>query len=104
MKNQLRLNDRSGLFLSLLASHQHPLCGLDIVSHSNGAIKRGSVFALASSLEADGLISSRKEEDETVTIPRRLYALTEKGEIALHAWNKIQQLDHLLSDRNLVPA
>lgn len=96
MKNQLRLNDRSALFLSLLASLPPPLSGLDIVSHAKGAIKRGSVFALASSLEADGLISSCKEEAGDAVIPRRFYALTEKGRIALHAWNQIQMLDHTL--------
>lgn len=104
MKNQLRLNDRGALFLSLLASLPPPLCGLDIVSHSKGAIKRGSVFALASSLEADGLISSYKEDAKDAIIPRRFYALTEKGKIALHAWDQIQMLDRFSSDRNLVAA
>jgi hypothetical protein len=59
--------------------------GLELVQHSKGVLKRGSIYVLLHLMEEGGYIESRQEEHtpEYIGIPRRIYRITDKG-IAYH--------------------
>lgn len=91
MTKKLRLNEKSALFLQIIEQSGTLLCGMEVVQRSGQAIRRGSVFAIASNLESDRYITSHKEEISTSAIPRRLYAITTTGKIVLRAWEEIHE-------------
>ena len=61
-----------------------PCYGLEVVEKSENLLKVGSVHFLLTRAEADGLVSSIVEQAPSGRFPKRRYALTTKGEEALH--------------------
>ncbi|TRD13877.1 PadR family transcriptional regulator [Palleronia caenipelagi] len=60
--------------------------GLEMVSESGGALKRGSIYVTLSRMERKGYIESRQEIVPSVPgMPRRLYRVTGLGQQALSA-------------------
>ena len=75
------------LILELLAS-EGPLYGLQLVDHSEGALKRGTVYVTLGRMEAKGLVESQQEPVPAggIGLPRRIYRPTVLGERMLRAW------------------
>jgi DNA-binding PadR family transcriptional regulator len=75
------------LILELLTS-AGPTYGLQLVEHSNGALKRGTVYVTLGRMEAKGLIESEQEllPPGGIGLPRRIYRPTALGERMLRAW------------------
>ncbi len=68
------------LILSIL-SDKREMYGLEMVTRSNGALARGTVYVTLSRMEDKGLLESRKEivRKGLGGPPRRLYKQTEFG-------------------------
>src|SRR5205814_10441472 len=75
------------LILELLAS-QGPMYGLQLVQHSDGALKRGTVYVTLGRMEAKGLVESQQESVPPggIGLPRRIYRPTARGERMLRSW------------------
>jgi len=63
------------------------MCGADLVSRSDGALGRGTVYVTLSRMEDKGLVASREEERavKAIGLPRRLYKATGLGQRVLSA-------------------
>jgi PadR family transcriptional regulator, regulatory protein PadR len=74
------------LILELLAS-AGPMYGLQLVEHSEGALKRGTVYVTLGRMEAKGLVASQQEPVPPggIGLPRRIYRPTALGERMLRA-------------------
>src|SRR6476619_7017061 len=75
------------LILELLASGG-PMYGLQLVEHSDGALKRGTVYVTLGRMESKGLVASEQEPlaPGGIGLPRRIYRPTALGERMLRAW------------------
>ena len=75
------------VILELLIEHGS-LFGLQLVEQSDGALKRGTVYATLARMEAKGLVASEQEEmrDGAIGLPRRFYRPTPLGKRVLRAW------------------
>lgn len=75
------------LILELLAS-SGPMYGLQLVDHSEGALKRGTVYVTLGRMEAKGLVESQQEavSPGSIGLPRRIYRPTALGARMLRAW------------------
>jgi PadR family transcriptional regulator, regulatory protein PadR len=75
------------LILELLAS-EGPMYGLQIVEHSDGALKRGTVYVTLGRMEAKGLVESEQQPlpPDGIGLPRRIYRPTALGGRMLRAW------------------
>jgi PadR family transcriptional regulator PadR len=73
-------------FIILLCLRKREFYGYDLIKAIKAAaeldISEGTIYPLLSRLKNEGLISSRWEEKES-GIPRKYYAITEKGRAAL---------------------
>ena len=80
------------LILQLLAS-EGPMYGLQLVEHSDGTLKRGTVYVTLGRLEAKGLLESQQEPvpPGAIGLPRRIYRPTALGERMLHAWTTFER-------------
>src|SRR6476660_3613780 len=83
----MTLPKKERLILELLAS-EGPAFGLQLVEHSNGTLKRGTVYVTLGRMEAKGLVESRQETAPRggIGLPRRIYRPTALGERVLRAW------------------
>ena len=81
----LRLSSKEALILDLLRSSER--YGLELVTASDGALKRGTVYVTLGRLEEKGLIVSRLDDEAPVNggLPRRLYTPTALGKQLLSA-------------------
>lgn len=83
------------LVLKLLK--QEPKYGYQIISElkekSNDrfALKEGTLYPILYRLEDDGLVESRWSEAKGKKVPRKYYAITEKGKLALTELKKLWQ-------------
>ena len=75
------------LILEFLVS-EGPMYGLQLVQHSEGALKRGTVYVTLGRMEAKGLVESQQEPVPPggIGLPRRIYRPTVLGERTLRAW------------------
>ena len=73
------------LLILQLLSDRGPTYGLDLVAHSRGRLKRGSVYVTLGRMEDKGLVRSRLEERPGQGPARRLYEPTAMGLRALTA-------------------
>ena len=75
------------LILEFLVS-QGPMYGLQLVQHSDGALKRGTVYVTLGRMEAKGFVESQQEPVPPggIGLPRRIYRPTALGERMLRAW------------------
>src|SRR5438876_7205139 len=81
-----RLSTTERLILDLLRENE--LYGLQLVDHSDGALKRGTVYVTLGRMEAKGLVESQQEPVPPggIGLPRRIYHPTVLGERMLRAW------------------
>lgn len=81
------LPPKERLILELLVA-AGPIYGLELVTRSEGALKRGTVYVTLGRMEAKGFVTSEQEElpDGAIGLPRRRYRPTGFGERVLHAW------------------
>ena len=81
------LPPKERLILSLLVT-SGPTHGLGLVSQSDGALKRGTVYVTLGRMEQKGLVASEQEAPHPAAIglPRRIYRITGLGERVLRAW------------------
>src|SRR5215470_14676803 len=81
------LPQKEQLILELLLS-EGPMYGLQLVEHSDGALKRGTVYVTLGRMEAKGLVESQQQPlpPGGIGLPRRIYRLTVPGERLLRAW------------------
>jgi DNA-binding PadR family transcriptional regulator len=89
-----RLSAKESLILDLLADGD-ALYGLQLVAHSKGRLKRGTVYVTLGRMEDKGYVKSRAEDapDGAGGLPRRLYEATPYGLRVLKAWTML--LRHL---------
>jgi PadR family transcriptional regulator, regulatory protein PadR len=83
----LTLPPKEALILELLVLHGE-MYGLELVTASDGSLKRGTVYVTLGRMEDKGLIKSglvSPPADEG-GLPRRLYAPTAAGRRARAAW------------------
>jgi PadR family transcriptional regulator, regulatory protein PadR len=86
----LTLPGKERLILELLAANG-PMFGLQLVEHSDGALKRGTVYVTLGRMEAKGLVTSEQETlpPAAIGLPRRIYRPTALGERARRAWTTL---------------
>ena len=79
------------LLLDLLGDGER--FGLELVTTSGGRIKRGSVCATLTRMEAKGFVASRKEERPVgaIGLPRRMYKITPYGATVRQAYQSLRQ-------------
>lgn len=83
--NAPRLSSTERLILELLRGGQERF-GLEMVSLSNGKLKRGTVYVTLSRMVEKGYVESRQEHNPKDSgMPRRLYAISGFGARALLA-------------------
>ena len=75
------------LIVELLA-HQGELFGLQMVEHSEGRLKRGTVYVTLGRMQEKGYLESRQEPlpEGAIGLPRRLYRPTGLAMRVLAAW------------------
>jgi PadR family transcriptional regulator, regulatory protein PadR len=81
------LPKKEQLILELLVS-EGAMYGLQLVEHSDGALKRGTVYVTLGRMQAKGLVESEEEPlpPGGIGLPRRLYRPTTLGKRILRAW------------------
>jgi DNA-binding PadR family transcriptional regulator len=81
------LPKKERLILELLAA-EGPQFGLQLVQKSDGALKRGTVYATLARMEAKGLVESEQAPlpEGAIGLPRRIYRPTSLGRRVLRAW------------------
>jgi DNA-binding PadR family transcriptional regulator len=74
-----RLSGTERVILTLLAGDE--MFGLQLVEHSNGALKRGTVYVTLGRMQDKGLVESWTEAPQpgAIGLPRRLYRPTGYG-------------------------
>ena len=75
------------LILDLLIA-QGPSYGLELVKLSEGALKRGTVYATLARMEAKGYVESEQEAlaPGAIGLPRRIFRPTPLGRRVLNSW------------------
>jgi DNA-binding PadR family transcriptional regulator len=75
------------LILELLVA-EGPLYGLQLVKLSQGALKRGTVYATLARMDAKGYVESEQESlpPGAIGLPRRIFRPTALGTRVLNAW------------------
>ena len=65
--------------------------GLQLVSESDGKLKRGTVYVTLGRMEQKGLVESRHElaAGDSDAIPRRMYHITAHGRRVMKAWTAV---------------
>jgi PadR family transcriptional regulator, regulatory protein PadR len=81
-----RLSATESMILDLLRSRD--MYGLELVTESEGALRRGTVYVTLARMEEKGYVESRAEAKPTHSgLPRRLYRATAVGARVLDAWS-----------------
>ena len=80
-----RLSPKEALILGLMRGGE--MYGLELVTASDGALKRGTVYVTLGRMEDKGLVISRTEDSPPLSggLPRRLYKPTAYGRQLLSA-------------------
>jgi DNA-binding PadR family transcriptional regulator len=89
------LSTLESLILDILAD-RGPTYGLDLVAHSRGKLKRGSVYVTLGRMEEKGLVRSRRDERPGEGPARRLYEPTALG---LRALTVVTIVNDVLAER-----
>ena len=81
------LPGKERLILELLVAHGSQF-GLQLVEHSGGRLKRGTVYVTLGRMEQKGYLQSEQAPPSpgAIGLPRRIYRPTALGERALRAW------------------
>ncbi len=81
-----KLSGTESLILDLL--HAQEMYGLQLVTESKGALKRGSVYVTLGRMEEKGYVESRAEAEPAHSgLPRRRYRATALGRRVHEAWS-----------------
>ncbi|MDQ3800901.1 MAG: PadR family transcriptional regulator [Acidobacteriota bacterium] len=83
------LSKTEALILQIMSENGfREMYGLELLKHSNGGIKRGTIYTTLQRMEDKGFVVSRQEDkpDNVSGIPRRLYEITGTGQRALQAY------------------
>lgn len=87
----------------LLQLHQGPahgyalIEGLDKLGMEAYPADASAIYRILYDLEAAGMVTSARDAEETGGPPRRVYSLTEAGELYLDSWvRELHQTDELL--------
>ena len=85
------LTTKEAFILSFLSARRKGY-GLEMVKHSNGLLKRGSVYVTLNRMTQKGYVKSKKEptHPEEKGPPRRYYVATARGAQALDSWKLLQ--------------
>ncbi len=88
-----RLSAAERLILGLLATYGE-LFGLQMVAHSSGRLKRGTVYVTLGRMQEKGYLESRQEplNAGAIGLPRRLYRPSAYGTRVLEAWRLAERL------------
>jgi len=86
------LSDKETVVLELLI-RDGEMYGLELVSASDGALKRGTVYVTLGRMEEKGYVTARQEDAPLGAggLPRRLYAPTPLGRELLRAWTTVSR-------------
>jgi DNA-binding PadR family transcriptional regulator len=81
MPNELpKLSEKEFLIMNLLVGSRDRLYGLELVTKSDGALKRGTIYTSLNRLEDKGYIESKRDESTATGLqPRRTYKATGTG-------------------------
>ncbi len=80
------LSATESLILDLLRSRD--MYGLELVTESEGGLKRGTVYVTLGRMEEKGYVESKAEKNPLHSgLPRRLYRATALGARVLDAWS-----------------
>jgi PadR family transcriptional regulator, regulatory protein PadR len=84
------LSDKETVVLELL-SRDGEMYGLELVSASEGALKRGTVYVTLGRMEEKGYVTARQEEPPVGSggMPRRIYSPTPLGRELLRTWTTV---------------
>lgn len=84
------ISNTEHLVLDLLRAREK--YGLELVSDSRGALRRGSVYVTLGRMERKGFVESRQEERPpgAIGLPRRLYRATPYGLKVFEAYNLLR--------------
>jgi DNA-binding PadR family transcriptional regulator len=94
-EQNVRLSAKEHAILSLLMrAGRRGLYGLQLVQHSSGELRRGTVYVTLERMQQKGFVESRQEEKQPGIsgIPRRIYCATWYGIRVFQAWEKLQGL------------
>jgi DNA-binding PadR family transcriptional regulator len=82
------LSAKERLVLELLATKNDRMYGLELVAHSGGRLKRGTVYVLLGRMRHKGYVEAEPEKsaDDSGLVPRRMYRATGLGLRVLRAW------------------
>jgi PadR family transcriptional regulator, regulatory protein PadR len=82
-----RLSATERLILEFLVGEE--MFGLQLVQHSKGALKRGTVYVTLGRMQDKGYVESwtEKQPAGSIGLPRRLYRPTAYGLRVLEAWD-----------------
>jgi len=85
-----RLSSKEKVILELLVANIS-MYGLQLVSQSQGKLKRGTVYVTLGRMEKKGLILSEPEKlsDDSGLVPRRMYRPTPFGLRVLEIWTRL---------------
>jgi DNA-binding PadR family transcriptional regulator len=88
-----RLSPTERLILELLVAHGESF-GLQLIAHSSGRLKRGTVYVTLGRMQEKGYLESRQEDlhPGAIGLPRRLYRPTGHAMRVLHAWHLAEQI------------
>jgi DNA-binding PadR family transcriptional regulator len=81
------LSAKESLILELLVGARE-MYGLELVTASDGALKRGTIYVTLGRMEDKGYVSSRLEAAPPAAggLPRRIYSPTPLGRAVIAAW------------------
>jgi DNA-binding PadR family transcriptional regulator len=73
------ISSTESLIIELLQAGER--FGLELIEHSGGRLKRGTIYVTLSRMEAKGFVESRQEERPAgaIGLPRRMYRVTGYG-------------------------
>ena len=88
MDDPIRLSSLEFLILKMLINNSGEMFGLEMVDHSGGRLKRGTIYVTLGRMEDKGFIESRKEKQREGErgLPRRLYKPSALGQRVLAEW------------------
>jgi len=86
------LSGKEQLVLGLLVANG-PSYGLQLVSASNGRLKRGTVYVTLGRMEEKGYVESEPdpEASDDLVLPRRIYRPSPYGLRVLQAWEVLHR-------------
>ena len=91
MESPTRLSPTEYLILELLQDRER--FGLELVEHSQGVLKRGTVYVTLARMQDKGYVSSRTEALPlgAIGLPRRLYRPTPYGAAVFRVWSRAER-------------